>query len=99
MSDWDGVERKESTDRTQFKEAVVEAATEFWADEKRVQAIVALVLQCLSKEIESGAGRALFRGFSGFIRKALWLSLVLMLLFYFGGPQAVITFFKGMFTS
>lgn len=90
------VERR-VTDRAQFKAAALEAAQEFWADRDRVQALVGLVLTCLVKEIEDGAGKAVFKGLRGTLRKIFWFGLAIGLVFTIGGPHAVVVFVKGVF--
>ena len=89
---WLGPERR--TDAVYLRRAVLHAIDDYCADPIRVKKAVHTIVEALTEELSSGAGRALFSG----VRRIAWIVIIALLVLGFGGWTAAISFIKGAFT-
>lgn len=98
-NEWDGKERRKTRHLDDTERALLRAADTFWTDEERVRRVVALVIMCFQRELESGAGRMTLVSVKGTLTKLFWVAVCLAVIAMIGGPKALVLFFKTVFAA
>ena len=98
MSEWSGDERRE-TQTEALRRAVAEGMESVFEDEEKVKRITRAFILALQKEMEEGAGRYLFKGIMGAVRKIGFVLIIFIFLFSLFGVPGLMAGIKAMFAN
>lgn len=91
--EWPEIDRRSDSQSEQLRRAVVKGIDDYFHDKARVKRGVHMIVESVSEEMSSGAGKVLFRG----ARRLFWIFLIAVLVLGFGGWTAAVAFIKGVF--
>lgn len=95
MAEWIGEERRETQSDT-LRRAVAEGMESVFEDEEKVKKITRAFLSAIQEELETGAGKYMFKGVTGALKRIGWILIIILLAFSLFGIPGIHSVLKAL---